>query len=59
MVYTVFIYQIGDTVITPDGVEFYNPAFDVTPAELITSIITEQGAFAPSDLQQFEVKQVV
>ncbi|MEA5620557.1 S-methyl-5-thioribose-1-phosphate isomerase [Cronbergia sp. UHCC 0137] len=44
------IYQIGDTVITPSEVEFYNPAFDVTPAELITAIITENGAFAPSDL---------
>lgn len=53
------IYQIGDTIITPDGVEFYNPAFDVTPAELITAIITENGAFAPGELNQFEIKQVV
>ena len=27
----------------PDGVEVFNPAFDVTPAELITAIITERG----------------
>lgn len=27
----------------PDGVGVYNPAFDVTPAELITGIITEHG----------------
>lgn len=53
------IYQIGDTVITPAGVEFYNPAFDVTPAELITAIITEHGAFAPAELKQFQAKQVV
>lgn len=46
------IYQVGDTIITPAGVEFYNPAFDVTPAELITAIITEHGAFSPSELQQ-------
>lgn len=44
------IYQIGDTFITPKGVDFYNPAFDVTPADLITAIITEYGAFAPSQL---------
>ncbi|MBD2344119.1 S-methyl-5-thioribose-1-phosphate isomerase [Anabaena subtropica] len=44
------IYQVGDTMLTPLGVEFYNPAFDVTPAELITAIITENGAFAPGDL---------
>lgn len=28
---------------TPPGVEIYNPAFDVTPGELITAIITERG----------------
>ena len=27
----------------PDGVKVYAPAFDVTPAELITAIITENG----------------
>jgi len=53
------IYTIGDTIITPDGVEFYNPAFDVTPAELITAIITEHGVFAPLELKQFQAKQVV
>lgn len=46
------ISQVGDTTITPAGVDFYNPAFDVTPAELITAIITEHGAFSPSELQQ-------
>ena len=27
----------------PESVEIYNPAFDVTPAELITSLITDRG----------------
>jgi methylthioribose-1-phosphate isomerase len=31
----------------PDGVEVYNPAFDVTPAELVTAIITEKGVVRP------------
>ena len=31
----------------PDGVNVYNPAFDVTPAELITAIITEHGIIDP------------
>ncbi|TXT37188.1 MAG: methylthioribose-1-phosphate isomerase [Planctomycetota bacterium] len=31
----------------PDGVDVYNPAFDVTPAELITAIITERGIIRP------------
>lgn len=52
------IYQIGETVICPPGVEFYNPAFDVTPAEFITGIITEKGVVAPAELQKFEIKQV-
>lgn len=30
-----------------DGVEVWNPAFDVTPAALVTAIVTEGGAFAP------------
>ncbi len=44
------IYQVGEIILTPSGVEFYNPAFDVTPAKLITAIITENGAFAPGEL---------
>lgn len=53
------IYQVGDTILTPPGVEFYNPAFDVTPAELITAIVTEHGAFAPGELKKGQAKQVV
>jgi methylthioribose-1-phosphate isomerase len=53
------IYQVGDTILTPPGVDFYNPAFDVTPAELITAIITENGAVAPSELRKSQVKQMV
>ncbi len=33
----------------PDGVDVYNPAFDVTPAELIAGIITEKGVIRPVD----------
>jgi methylthioribose-1-phosphate isomerase len=31
----------------PDAVDFYNPAFDVTPADLVTAIITERGVARP------------
>jgi methylthioribose-1-phosphate isomerase len=31
----------------PEGVKVYNPAFDVTPAHLITAIVTEKGVIAP------------
>ncbi len=35
----------------PAGVNVYNPAFDVTPAALITGIITEQGVIRPVNRQ--------
>ena len=35
----------------PDGVGVYNPAFDVTPAELIAGIITEKGIIRPVNTQ--------
>ena len=44
------IYQIGKTKICPPEVDFYNPAFDVTPASLIKAIITEKEAIKPSEL---------
>ena len=31
----------------PAGVGVFNPAFDVTPHELITAIITERGVIKP------------
>lgn len=37
------VTHIGDVRIAPEGIEVYNPAFDVTPAENITGIITERG----------------
>ncbi len=33
--------------ITPPNVQVFNPAFDVTPGELITAIITERGPIRP------------
>lgn len=32
---------------TPDGVDCYNPSFDVTDHEMITAIVTEKGVFYP------------
>ena len=31
----------------PDGIEVYNPSFDVTPAALISAIITDKGIIRP------------
>jgi methylthioribose-1-phosphate isomerase len=32
------------------GISVWNPAFDVTPADLITGIITECGVYTPQQL---------
>jgi methylthioribose-1-phosphate isomerase len=37
----------GGTRITPADADVFNPAFDVTPAELITAIVTEHGRYHP------------
>jgi methylthioribose-1-phosphate isomerase len=33
--------------VAPDGAEAANPAFDVTPAELVTAIFCEAGVLEP------------
>jgi methylthioribose-1-phosphate isomerase len=37
------VTHIGEQQLAPDGVDVHNPAFDVTPNELITAIITDKG----------------
>ena len=45
------VTHVGQTQIAPDNVPVANPAFDVTPPELVSAIITERGVikapFAP------------
>ncbi len=38
----------------PDGIRVYNPAFDVTPAALVTAIVTEQGLVREPNLTRVE-----
>lgn len=38
---------IGDQKTAPDGINVINPAFDITPPELISGIITEKGVAKP------------
>ena len=39
------VTRFGGFQTTPEGVGAFNPAFDVTPAELVTGIVTEKGVF--------------
>jgi len=41
----------------PEGVNVYNPAFDVTPADLIAGIITERGIITP--VNRYNVEKMV
>jgi methylthioribose-1-phosphate isomerase len=48
------IYRVGATVTSPHGAAFYNPASDVTPAALITAIVTEEGVVNPHCLTDLD-----
>ena len=37
----------GGLPVAPLGTQAYNPAFDVTPPELVTAIVTEDGVVSP------------
>lgn len=41
------VVKVGKRRIAPKGVRVFNPAFDMTPPELITGIITEKGVLTP------------
>jgi methylthioribose-1-phosphate isomerase len=41
------VLRIGATVVAPPGTPVRNPAFDVTPAALITALVTERGVARP------------
>jgi len=44
----------AETRVAPEGTDVYNPAFDVTPAALISAIITERGAIERPDAAAIE-----
>jgi methylthioribose-1-phosphate isomerase len=41
------VTHIGGVRVVPDGVGVFNPAFDVTPHEFVTAIITDRGVAQP------------
>jgi methylthioribose-1-phosphate isomerase len=41
------VVKVGKKRIAPKGVKVFNPAFDMTPPELITGIITQNGLLTP------------
>ena len=49
------VHTFADRRTTPPGVLAWNPAFDVTPGELVTAFITEQGVLRPPFEQSLAV----
>ena len=41
------ICKIGGKRIAPKKIKIFNPAFDMTPPEIVTAIITEEGVLEP------------
>lgn len=48
------VLEIREKRIAPTGSSALNPAFDITPAGLVTGIITELGIIQPEELNQWE-----
>jgi len=48
------VTHCGGTRVAPEGVEVWNPAFDVTPARLVTAIVTERGVARPPYAESLE-----
>jgi methylthioribose-1-phosphate isomerase len=52
--------QQASVMITPEGLDgIYNPSFDVTPAELISAIVTEKGVATKGADGQFDLSGIV
>lgn len=51
----------AQVMVTPVGLEgIYNPSFDVTPAELITAIVTEKGVATKAEgATEFDLSRIV
>jgi methylthioribose-1-phosphate isomerase len=41
------VTHVAGVGVTPEDANAFNPAFDVTPASLITAVVTEDGIFKP------------
>jgi methylthioribose-1-phosphate isomerase len=54
------VFSIAGKRIAPEGINALNPAFDITPNELITAIITEKGIiFPPFKENLLKIKEAI
>jgi len=50
------VTHVGSQRIAAEGVDVLNPAFDITPLELVTAIISESGILYKEDFSKFKAK---
>lgn len=50
-----FVLQAMGTPTANQNVKGYYPAFDITPPELVTGVVTDQGVFSPYKLGEYSV----
>jgi len=48
------VRRMGNKQLAPADVKVYNPAFDATPLDLVTAIITERGIYRPPEMPNVE-----
>lgn len=48
-----FTLQAMGVKTAADGVKGYYPAFDITPPELVSGVVTDTGIYAPYDLERY------
>ena len=48
-----FTLQAMDVRTAAEGVKGYYPAFDITPPELVTGVVTDEGIFSPFELNRY------
>src|SRR3954471_20296161 len=48
------VRHVGGLSLAPEGTAVLNPAFDVTPAALVSALVTERGVAAPPDPASIE-----
>jgi methylthioribose-1-phosphate isomerase len=54
---TSVLEDVATVSLAPRGINVWNPAFDVTPAELIDAIVTESGVVEKDSTGNFPLRQ--
>ena len=51
--------ELAEVGLAAEDTAAYNPAFDVTPRQLVTSLVTEHGCFETTDEGMAHLRDIV